>query len=258
MLLAVDVGNTNAVFGLYDGAELLDHWRAATSPSRTADEWQGQIRQFVSWRDLSIEDIDGIVVSSVVPKVTTALRRMCERIDIDPLVVNWQTNTGMPILIDNPSEVGADRLANAVAAYDAVGGAAIVVDLGTATTFDVVSAAGEYAGGVILPGIEISLDALFTHAAALKRIELSPPDNVIGTSTVTAVRSGATYGYAAQVDGLCARIESELGPCTVLSTGGLSSVITPLSERIERHDPWLTLRGLSLIHQRVTNNGSNK
>lgn len=258
MLLAIDVGNTNAVFGLYEDQELLDHWRAATTSSRTADEWQGLVRQFLSWRDLSIDEIGNVVIASVVPKVTTALRRMCDRMKIEPLVVNWETDTGMAVLLDDPREVGADRIANAVAAFDAVKGAAIVVDLGTATTLDVVSEQGEYAGGVILPGIEISLEALFDRAAALKRIELSPPARVIGTSTLTAVQSGATFGYAAQVDGLCARIEAELGPCTVLSTGGLSSVIVPLSQRIERHEPWLTLRGLSLIHQRVTSSESTK
>ena len=265
MLLAIDVGNTNTVIGAYRQGqdELIDHWRASTVASRTADEWLMLFRDFLSWSVETSGVIDAVVLASVVPKVTDNLRRMCGRLGVEPLVVDWSTDTGMPVLLDNPREVGADRLANAVAAYAAEGGPAIVVDMGTATTLDVVSVNGEYLGGVILPGMEISLDALFDRAAALKRVDLIPPDNVIGKSTVGAVRSGATYGYAAQVDGLCERIEKELGPCRIISTGGLAGVIAPLSDRIQRHDPWLTLHGLRLIQQRLagqeraSTNGTN-
>lgn len=252
--LAIDVGNTNTVCGLIERGrpEPLDHWRASTGGNRTADEWLLLLRQFLSWRDVRIENLEAVVLASVVPAVTTGLRRMCERVEVDLFVVDWQTDTGMPICIDEPREVGADRIANAVAAYVDNGMPTIVVDLGTATTLDVVSADGEYLGGVILPGVEISLDALFTRAAALRRIELTPPSGVIGKSTVDAVRSGASYGFASQVDGLCERIEKEIGPCRVVATGGIGASIAPLSDRIESYDPWLTLRGLSLIYQRNT------
>ena len=250
MLLTVDVGNTNAVMGVFDGDELVEHWRAASDPRRTADEWLLLVRQFLAGSGFPLDDVEGIAVASVVPKVTTNLRRMCERMGRSPLVVDWRTDTGMPVLLDDPSEAGADRLANAVAAYDVVRGPVVVVDLGTATTFDVVSGAGEYLGGVILPGIEISLDALFDRAAALRRIDLTPPDRVLGSSTATAVRSGATFGYAAQIDGLCARLQEEIGSARFIATGGLASVIAPLCQRVHAHDPWLTLQGLRLIYQR--------
>lgn len=259
MLVAIDVGNTNTVIGAYPAGEggLIDHWRASTVAARTADEWLMIVEQFMSWRVETQGSIDGLVLASVVPKLTATLRRMCERIEIEPLVVDWQTDTGMAVLLDNPQEIGADRIANAVAAYDAEGGPVVVVDMGTATTIDVVSVNGEYLGGVILPGIEISLDALFDRAAALKRVDLVPPEKVVGTSTIDAVRSGATFGYAAQVDGLCDRIEKEIGACTVISTGGLAGTMVGLSARIERHDPWLTLNGLRLISRRVTSTGGN-
>jgi type III pantothenate kinase len=254
MLLAVDVGNTNTVIGLFegdgDGDEVVDHWRAATMSNRTADEWLLIIGQFLSWRNIAVSELSGLVICSVVPMVTTALRRMCDRIQVDPLIVNWQTDTGMPVLLANPSEIGADRIANGVAAYASTHQQTIVVDLGTATSFDIVSADGEFIGGIILPGIEISLNALFDRAAALGRIELTTPPKVVGDGTVNAMRSGATYGYAAQVDGLCRKVEEEVGECRILATGGLSGAIASLSEKIERHDPWLTLRGLKQIYSR--------
>jgi type III pantothenate kinase len=169
---------------------------------------------------------------------------------VPTVVLEPGVRSGMPILYDNPKEVGADRIANAVGAYDLFGGPTIVVDFGTATTFDAVSAKGEYLGGAIVPGIEISLDALFGRAAALRRVELIEPRNVIGKSTVESIQSGAVYGFAALVDGLCARIEAELGECEVVATGGLSHLIAPLSEAIGHEEPWLTLHGLRIIFQR--------
>ena len=167
-----------------------------------------------------------------------------------PLIVEPGVRTGMPILYDNPKEVGADRIANAVGAYDLYGGPTIIVDFGTATTFDAVSAKGEYLGGAIVPGVEISLDALFERAAALRRVELAEPRNVIGRSTVESLQSGAVYGFTSQVDGMCERFRDELGPVTVVATGGLATLIAPLSRSIEHHEPWLTLHGLRLIYER--------
>ncbi len=259
MLLAIDAGNTNTVIGLFDGPdEPVDHWRLTTNQNRSSDEWLLDIRDLLSLRELKLRDIDGVVIASVVPKVLTPLCRVSDRIGVKPLVVDWQTDTGMFIGIDTPSELGADRIANGVAVYALATGAAIVVDMGTATTFDVVSSDGSYVGGIILPGLDISLDALFDRAAALRRIDLSVPSEVIGTGTASAVRSGATHGLAAQIDGLCDRIEETMGPCLVVATGGLSAQVAPFSRRIDKHDPWLTLRGLRMIYERNQNEGGNR
>ena len=249
-MLVVDVGNTNAVFGLFDGETVSAQWRASSDNRRTSDEWFVLIQQFLAQAGTSLDKQTGIAIGSVVPSTTTALQLACETAGVAPLIVNAQLDTGMPVLLDDPRELGADRIANAIAAFSIYGGPAIVVDMGTATAFDVVSAKGEFLGGIILPGIEISLDALFQRTAALKRVAVTPPPTVVGTNTVDAIRSGATYGYAAQVDGLCERIESEIGPCHIVATGGFSHVIAPLSQQIQLHDPALTLRGLRLIHQR--------
>jgi type III pantothenate kinase len=259
MLLAIDVGNTQTVVGLYasddDGstrAELLDHWRIATNAERTSDEYALVVQEFLAFHGFSFaENVNGLAVSSVVPRVTAAVREMCLRyFGFLPLIVEPGVRTGMPILYDNPKEVGADRIANAVGAYDLYGGPTIIVDFGTATTLDAVSGKGEYLGGAILPGIEISLDALFERAAALRRVELAEPRNVIGRSTVESLQSGAVYGFTSQVDGMCERFREELGDITVVATGGLASVIAPLSKSIEHHEPWLTLHGLRLIYER--------
>lgn len=260
MLMAIDVGNTQTVIGLFapgDGPgasshHLLHHWRVSTVASRTADELALQIHQLFALRDLvPAEVITGVAVASVVPRLRTALRDMTDRwFHAETVIVEPGIRTGMPILYDNPREVGADRIADAVAAYDLYGGPTIVVDFGTATTFEVVSDKGEYLGGVILPGIEISLEALFARAALLPRVELVEPRNVLAKNTVESVQSGAIYGFAAQVDGLCRRLEAELGPCTVVGTGGLAGLIGPVSESIEHHEPWLTLLGLRLIFGR--------
>ncbi|HEX6595553.1 MAG TPA: type III pantothenate kinase [Acidimicrobiales bacterium] len=251
MLLAVDTGNTQTVVGLYRGDDLLEPWRLATNAERTSDEHALLVQQLLDLQGVAFSDVTGIVVSSTVPRLTAALREMAERyFDVPPVVVEPGTRTGMPILYENPKEVGPDRIANAVAAFDLYGGPVIVVDFGTATTVDATSARGEYLGGAILPGIEISLDALFARAAALSRIKLVAPRRVIGKTTVESVQSGTLYGFGAAVDGLCRRFQDELGPGRVVSTGGLGSLMAPFSDCIERHDPWLTLHGLRLIFER--------
>lgn len=262
MLLVVDAGNTQTVVGLYelDGGSaagrrpedgLLDHWRISTAAQRTSDETAVLLQGFLALRGLTLDDIEGIAVSSGVPKITAALRDLSERyLDFDPVVIEPGVRTGIAILYENPKEVGADRIANAVGAFDLYGGPTIVADFGTATTCDAVSANGEYLGGAIAPGIEISMDALVGRAAALRAVELKPPRNVLGKSTVESIQSGAVFGFAAQVDGLCRRMEDELGECTVVATGGLAELITPWSATIEHTEPWLTLHGLRLVHEK--------
>jgi type III pantothenate kinase len=264
-LLAIDVGNTQTVIGLYDvdsGAardgrqadtDLLDHWRIATNVERTADEHALAINQFLGFRGYSwAEDISGMAVCSSVPRVTGALRRMCERyFGFEATVVEPGVKTGMPVLYDNPKEVGSDRIADAVGAFDLFGGPTIVVDFGTATTFEAISAGGEYLGGAIFPGIDVSLDALFGRAAALRRVELIEPRAVIGRSTTESMQSGAVYGFTSVVDGMVERVAEELGgDPTVVATGGLAGLITPLSDTIDHHEPWLTLHGLRLIYEK--------
>ena len=256
MLLTIDVGNTQTVIGLYrDGDqrhELADHWRLATNAARTSDELALLIGEFLSsggydWKT----DIGGVAISSGVPMVTFELRRMCERyLKIEPVVLGTGVKTGMAVLYDNPKEVGADRIANAVGAFDLYGGPTIVVDFGTATTFDVISESGEYLGGAIIPGIEISMDALFGRAAALRRVELVEPRSVIGKTTVESIQSGVIYGYSAMIDGMCDRIEEVVGDATVIATGGLADLISPVAESIEHIEPWLTLHGLRLIWEK--------
>jgi len=262
MLLAVDAGNTQTVVGLYelDGgtaagrrpeAGLLDHWRISTAADRTSDEYAVMLQGFLALRRNSFSDIDGIVISSGVPRVTATLRQVTARhLDFEPIVIGPGVRSGIRIDYDNPKEVGADRIANAVGAYDIYGGPTIIADFGTATTCDAVSEDGVYLGGAIAPGIEISMDALVGRASALRAVELKEPRTVLGKSTVESIQSGAVYGFAAQVDGLCDRIEAELGTCTVISTGGLAETITPFSKRIQHTEPWLTLHGLRLIYEK--------
>ncbi|MHB1487873.1 MAG: type III pantothenate kinase [Acidimicrobiales bacterium] len=260
MLLAVDVGNTQTVIGLFDPdtggdlTELIHHWRIATNRERTADEHALLVSQLVGLVGLeAVKVITGIVISSTVPPLTAALRDMAGRwFDVSVVVLEPGVRSGMPILYNNPKEVGADRIANAVGAFDLFGGPSIVVDFGTATTFDVISHKGEYLGGAIVPGVEISMDALFAEAAALTRVELVEPRNVVGKSTVESIQSGAIYGYSGLVDGLCRRMNDEMGPCTVVATGGLSGLIAPYSSSISHIEPWLTLHGLRLIFERNT------
>ncbi|MGO9195638.1 MAG: type III pantothenate kinase [Acidimicrobiales bacterium] len=278
MLLALDVGNTQTVIGVFDpptqsdasrsatagnpGGELPDlkyHWRIATVADRTSDEHALLLVELLRLVGVDIRGdelsrhLSGIAISSSVPSVTSALREMAQRwFPVPVVVIEPGVRTGMPILYDNPKEVGADRIANAVGAIDLLTPPIIVVDLGTATTFDVVSAAGEYLGGAITPGIEISTDALFASAAALRRVELVEPRQVIGKSTVESIQSGIIYGYVGLVDGLCRRIMDELGEARVVATGGLAALICPLSEVIAYHEPWLTLHGLRLVYERNT------
>jgi type III pantothenate kinase len=232
--------------------DLMYHWRVATVASRTADELALLIDQLFQLRGLDPEEIiTGMAVASVVPRLRTALREMADKwFKVNTVIVEPGVRTGMPIHYDNPKEVGADRIADAVAAFERYGGPTIVVDFGTATTFEVVSERGEYLGGVILPGIEISLEALFARAALLPRVELIEPRSVLAKNTVESIQSGVIYGFAAQVDGLCRRLEDELGPCQVVATGGLAGLIGPYSAAIEHHDPWLTLDGLRIIYGR--------
>jgi type III pantothenate kinase len=272
VLLAIDVGNTETVIGLFslgpgdeppegsrpapplppEPAGLSHHWRLSTVDDRTPDEHALLISQLLDLDGMDVEDVvSGMAVTSSVPKVTSAMRQMAARwFDVPCVVLEPGVKSGMPILYDNPKEVGADRIANAIGAYDLYGGPCIVVDLGTATTFDAISAEGEYLGGAIAPGVGISMDALFHHAAALRRVELVEPRSVIGKSTVESIQSGALYGFASQVDGMCQRIMDELGHCAVVATGGLSEVVAPLSKTIEHREPWLTLHGLRLVYER--------
>ncbi len=250
MLIAVDAGNTHTVVGLYRDDTLVDHWRISTNAERTSDEHALVVTQFLAQHQLTFGQVTGLVVSSTVPRLTAVLRELAERyLDFAPVVLEPGTRSGMPILYDNPKEVGADRIANAVAAFDLHGGPTIVVDFGTATTVDATSAKGEYLGGAILPGIEISLDALFERAAALSRVRMVEPRRVIGKSTVESIQSGVFFGFGEAVDGLCRRFEDELGPCTVVSTGGLGQVMSAYSGCIDHHEPWLTLHGLRLVYE---------
>jgi type III pantothenate kinase len=252
MLLVVDVGNTQTHFGTYRDGELVEHWRFATVPESTADELGAALRNLVELRGIGLADLDASIVSSTVPQLGPAWVAMAERYLGHPmLVVGPGLRTGMPIRYDNPREIGPDRLVNAVAAYDLVRGACIVVDFGTAVTYDPVSASGEYLGGIIFPGIEISLEALTSRAAALPRIDLAPPRSLIGKTTVDAIRSGIVFGFAAQVDGIVRRLRAEMGDETeAIATGGLAEHIVPFTETIDITDDLLTLTGLRLLHER--------
>lgn len=252
MLLTIDAGNTQTVVGLFNEAELVDHWRIATVADRTSDELALMMQQFLGFHGFSFDDsITGVAISSGVPRVTAELRTMTERyFGFDPLVLEPGVRTGMPILYDNPKEVGADRIANAVGAYDLYGGPSIVVDFGTATTIEAISDRGEYLGGAIVPGVEISMDALFGRAAGLRRVELTEPKHVIGKSSAESIQAGMLYGFSAQVDGLVDRFVAELGPCEVIATGGLAEPIIEHSRTVQHYEPWLTLYGLRIIFER--------
>jgi type III pantothenate kinase len=255
MLLVVDVGNTQTHFGVFvDGSEsVAEHWRFATVRDSTGDELGAALANLLALRGLSFADVNRSIVSSTVPQLSEQWTLMAERyLGHEMLVVGPSIRTGMPIRIDNPYEVGADRLVNAVAAYDRLRSACVVVDFGTAITYDVVSAAGEYLGGIITPGAEISIDALYDRAAKLPKVELAPPRGLIGKSTVDAIRAGIVYGFASQVDGIVRRLRNELGQRTnVVATGGLAGVLVPfVQESIEEIDELLTLTGLRLIWER--------
>jgi type III pantothenate kinase len=251
VLLAIDVGNTNTVLGAFDGATLRHQWRVETSQSRTYDEWGILARQLFASAGLDPGRIEAVVVSSVVPPLAFSLEQMALRyFGHRPLFVGPGVKTGMPILYENPREVGADRVVNAVAAYHRWRQGLVVVDFGTATTFDAVSPRGEYLGGAIAPGISISMEALFRHASKLPRVEFARPPSVVGKNTVASMQSGLVYGYVGLVDGICGRMEAELGfPAKVVATGGLAPLIAGVSRAISEVDEHLTLDGLRLIHE---------
>ncbi|HJR18263.1 MAG TPA: type III pantothenate kinase [Actinomycetota bacterium] len=255
MLLSVDVGNTQTTIGMFERRELEQHWRISSQPDRTADELALIIQGLLTQVGLSFQrQITGVVISSVVPRMTQAMREMTERYFRFPaVIVEPGVKTGMPILTDNPKEVGADRIVNSVAAFELYGGPCIVVDFGTATTFDAVSVKGEYLGGSIAPGVEISTNALVNAGAQLRRVEYIPPRSVIGKTTVEAIQSGVLYGFAGQVDAIVERMAKELGgKVEVVATGGLAPVIMPETVTIDHHEPWLTLLGLRTIYDRNT------
>jgi len=253
MLVAIDVGNTDTVIGIYEGERLAYHWRVSTNADRTADEHAVLLHGLLLGAGLdSSLKFEGVVIACVVPPLNATIEQLAERyFHCDPLVVGPGIKTGMPILYENPKEVGADRIVNAVAGYERYASAVIIVDFGTATTFDYVTARGEYVGGAIAPGLGISMNALVEHAAKLYRVELVRPRDVIGRTTVAAIQSGLIFGYTALVDGLVERIIRERGEKTrVIATGGLAELIAPESSTIEDIDEFLTLKGLRLIFDR--------
>jgi type III pantothenate kinase len=270
MLLAIDVGNTETVIGLFgpdvptapdamgfaraSGERgLAFHWRISTVAERTPDELAMVLTQLLDLEGLDLRAaVSAIAIASSVPGVTTQLRRMANRwfSDLDVTVIGPGTKSGMPILYDNPREVGPDRIADAVGAFDLYPGASIVVDLGTATVFDVISVNGEYLGGAIAPGVAISLDALYSHASALRSVELLEPRSVIGRTMIESIQSGVLYGFAAQVDGMVERILTEIGEATVIATGGLAGLVAPHTKYVAHVEPWLTLHGLRIVHER--------
>jgi type III pantothenate kinase len=262
MLLAIDVGNTNTVLGIFEGEEVIEHWRIATVPDRTADEiavvLRGLLEQSAAFKG-SRQDggIKGIALCSTVPSVLHEMREMCRRYyrEVPAVIVEPGVKTGVPVRMDNPKEVGSDRIMNALAAVHLFGGPAIVVDFGTSTNFDAVSARGEFVGGALAPGIEISVDALSRRAAQLLKVELTRPPRVIGKNTVEALQSGIVYGFAGQVEGIARRMVRELAPTdpdsvTIIATGGLAPLVINEVSIIDAHEPWLTLIGLRLVFER--------
>jgi type III pantothenate kinase len=252
MLLAVDVGNTQTVFGLFDGVRLAQHWRVATEAERTGDELGALVARLLELHEFGFEEIGGVCLSTTVPPLVRSYTEFAERYAEAPLlVVGPGTKTGVPVRYDDPREVGPDRIVNAVAARERYGSPCIVVDFGTSTNFDAVSADGEYVGGVLAPGIEVSMEALFARAARLTKIDFVTPEHTIGTSTTAALQSGVVFGFAGQVDGIVERMRAELGDgAKVIATGGLAELIAPHSKTIERVDPLLTLEGLRLVWER--------
>jgi len=252
MLLAIDVGNTNIVYGLFDGARLVHQFRVESSRSKTADEYAVALRQLLAMRGVDAKDVDAAIVASVVPALTEPMLDLVRRgFGREAMVVGPGIRTGMAILYENPREVGADRIVNAVAAFDKLKSGCIVVDFGTATTWDVVNPKGEYLGGVIAPGISISAEALYEHAAKLPRVELARPGKVVARNTIASMQAGLVYGYAGMVDALVERIRAELDyPARCIATGGLAPLIATETKTIEACDELLTLKGLDILYRR--------
>src|SRR5271165_2059215 len=258
MLLTIDIGNTNTVLGVFDGDRVIDHWRIATVPDRTADELAVVLHGLLGRSTAFTEpQIHGISLCSTVPSVLHEMREMCRRYyaDLATVIVEPGVKTGVPVRTDNPKEVGSDRIMNSLAAVHLYGGPAIVVDFGTSTNFDAVSARGEFVGGALAPGIEISVDALSRRAAQLLKVELARPPRVVGKNTVESLQSGIVYGFAGQVEGMARRMAAELAPSdpesvTIIATGGLAPLVINEVSIIDAHEPWLTLIGLRLVFER--------
>lgn len=252
MILAIDVGNTNTVVGVFRGDQLLVDYRLSTDRGRTADEYAMMLMELLEFSGLSRDEIGGIIISSVVPPLITVFERMCRKyFGREPLIVGPGVKTSMQIRYENPKEVGADRIVNAVAAYELYGGPLIIVDFGTATTFCAISESGEYLGGAIAPGIMISAEALYARAARLPRVELVKPQSIIGRTTVASMQSGIVYGFVGQVDEIVRRMKDELnGNPKVVATGGLAEMISGESSQIQIVNPFLTLQGLRIVWER--------
>lgn len=252
MIFVFDVGNSTMIFGVYEGDTLKHHWRINTSGSKTEDEYAMTIKSLFAHVGLTFSDITGIVISSVVPPIMFALERMCEKyFHLTPMIIGPGIKTGLDIKTDDPKEIGADRIVNAVAAIHGFGAPVIIVDFGTATTYCYVNERGQYSGGAIAPGIEIATDALISHASKLPRIEIARPPSVIGTNTIHSMQSGVLYGYVSQVEGVVSRMKAETNQNpTVVATGGLASLIAEKTACVHHVDPYLTLKGLQLIYLR--------
>jgi type III pantothenate kinase len=260
VLLAVDVGNTNVTFGLFEGERLAADWRVTAHRERTADEMAVELRQLFDLRGYDLGVVDGVVISSVVPTLNPALIEASRRyLKCEPVMVGTGVKTGVRVRYENPRDVGADRIANALAAFTKYGGPVVVIDFGTAVTYDAINAEGDYLGGAIAPGVEISLDALISHTAMLRRVEPVAPDSVIGRNTITSIQSGLVWGFVAQVEGMVKRMVAELGgSARVVATGGQAALVASLTHVIEATDPLLTLEGLRLIYLQNSDGASTR